>query len=229
MKYIILTLIILVILIILYLIINYLKKPSINYISDPFFDRMSIYDLIAYNVKSKEEFKNKYIESITQFNNNELDKLNKNKDVANKMIRQYIKENNNNFSRLLLKLSDINIEILKQPFIKYPHTLGKTIFTPFVIEPKTIIHEKIHILQRLYPDDIDNIYKIDGYIKSDLKYKLQRNNPDNNNYIYTINNNPIVCLYNSENPKDINDITKLIDDHPNEIYAYKYADIIFNI
>ena len=62
----------------------------------------------------------------------------------------------------------------------------------------------------------------------DLKYKLQRNNPDNDNYIYTINNNPIVYLYNSENPKDIDDIYKLIDDHPNEIYAYKYADIIYN-
>ena len=113
---------------------------------------------------------------------------------------------------------------MKQTFIKYPHTLGKTIYTPYVLNSKQIIHEKIHILQRFF--DMTEIYKKDGYIKSNLKFELQRNNPDNDNYIYTINGKPIVCLYNSMKPKSIDDVHMLIDDHPNEIYAYKYADII---
>jgi len=187
---------------------------------------MSQYDLIAYSVKSKEEFKNKYIKNISKFENEDLEKLNNNNNIANVMIDKYIKSNNNIMSKLLLNLKNIKIEILKQPFIKYPHTLKQTIFTPFVIDPKTIIHEKIHILQRLYPIEFDNMYKMDNIIKTNYIYKLKRNNPDNNEFIYSINNNVIVCLYNSENPKNIDDVHYMIDDHPNEMYAYNYAELI---
>lgn len=219
-KYLIILVFITIILLVIYI-------ETIHYnINDPFFDRMSQYDLIAYSVKSKEEFKNKYIKNISKFENEDLEKLNNNNNIANIMIDKYIKSNNNSMSMLLSNLKNIKIEILKQPFIKYPHTLRQTIFTPFVIDPKTIIHEKIHILQRLYPIEFDNMYKMDNIIKTNYIYKLKRNNPDNNEFIYSINNNIIVCLYNSENPKNIDDVHYMIDDHPNEMYAYKYADLI---
>ena len=53
------------------LLVIYIETIHYN-INDPFFDRMSQYDLIAYSVKSKEEFKNKYIKNISKFENEEF-------------------------------------------------------------------------------------------------------------------------------------------------------------
>jgi hypothetical protein len=72
---------------------------------------MSQYDLIAYGVKSKEEFKNKYIKNISKFENEDLEKLNNNNNIANIMIDKYIKSNNNTMSMLLSNLKNIKIRI----------------------------------------------------------------------------------------------------------------------
>ena len=87
-KYLIILVFISIILLVIYILTSHCN------INDPFFDRMSQYDLIAYGVKSKEEFKNKYIKNISKFENEDLEKLNNNNNIANILTDKYIKSNN---------------------------------------------------------------------------------------------------------------------------------------
>ncbi len=73
---------------------------------------------------------------------------------------------------------------------------------------KVLVHEKIHILQRLHPEMFHNLYtnywnfkKVDKIINLELFLPIIRNNPDvdKNNYLFRISKDEYIlptCIYN---------------------------------
>ncbi len=97
---------------------------------------------------------------------------------------------------------------------------------------KILIHEKIHVFQRLYP----NHKIIQDYMKSYHKHQLKddfklnepflRSNPDLDNWIYKdIKTNTIMySKYSSNKPNGISDTTTNHDmEHPYEKMAYEIS------
>ncbi len=123
----------------------------------------------------------------------------------------------------------------------FPHTrnniivISDNLFNIGIV--KTLIHEKIHIYQKMYPEDI-KIYlssnNFTKYIKrKDMKQinnKLLRANPDLDEYIYKMGDSIMMSTYNNNANSIIDITTSPIDndkyEHPYEYMAYTLSDII---
>jgi hypothetical protein len=73
---------------------------------------------------------------------------------------------------------------------------------------KTLIHEKVHIYQKIYKNDILTYLKKNNFIKYKKKTILDniRSNPDLDNWIYKDSNNNILKAVYNKNPSSIEDI-----------------------
>ncbi len=120
-----------------------------------------------------------------------------------------------------------------------PHTRNYIIVIPeSIIDNKEIllgvlIHEKIHIYQKMYPEDANIWIKNNGFLKYKLRTKDDniRANPDINNYIYKNKKNNILMSKYNELPLTINDVMYYpVNDykyeHPLELMAYTLEDEI---
>ena len=216
-------LILLVILLILFILLAiYLFKylysnSSIQYVSNRYmkniinksiyFNKMSRLDLIARKSGSSEDYKNKYYNSLIAFNNADKSKLEKCIKNIDYKIRKY-----KNLYAIDWKFAKVSNDIE----LGYPHTLEDTI----VLSPKfletpedqmtiTLLHEKIHIYQRKYPLETEELilnvleYKIKS-VDPDI-LELARNNPDINNLNYGKDDYVILQIYNNFSPKSIAD------------------------
>jgi hypothetical protein len=98
---------------------------------------------------------------------------------------------------------------------------------------KTFIHEKVHVYQKLYPNDIDIYLENNKFIKYKLRDKNDniRANPDLNNWIYKDNEGNIYKALYNENPSSVEDIQYLpinnqSYEHPFEKMAIQIEDSI---
>lgn len=133
-------------------------------------------------------------------------------------------------------LKDIDIILLKYPilhaipykFVKvaqniengYPHTIKDVIVLtdnffqlPYYKKISILIHEKIHVYQRLYTHKCQElICNLWNYIPVNFSknYKLSRSNPDLNGILYKKNNIISLQIYNSMKPLSLAD-SKLIN------------------
>jgi len=120
-----------------------------------------------------------------------------------------------------------------------PHTRNMTIIIPeHILDNKDIllrvlIHEKIHIYQKIYPEDIKIWLNNNGFKKYRLRTKNDnvRANPDIDNFIYKNKNNSLIMSKYNELPLSINDVKyyPLNDyryEHPFESMAYTLEDMI---
>ena len=90
----------------------------------------------------------------------------------------------------------------------------------------TLIHEKVHILQRLYPKTVEGFLKAFNYEIEEIKEEVnpnQRANPDTNKTVYTMKGKRYSWLYR-QHPVSITDgqlvPDKLGYEHPYEHMAY---------
>lgn len=229
----------------------YISRDYINNIIDDsnYFNRMNNIDLLARNVNSIEAYIKLYKDSIKDFSLDEKKSL----STVCKIIDEYTNKTNK-FSKIPWKFAKQSNDIENG----WPHTLGDAIIlsSDFFklnnkIQVKTLLHEKIHIYQRFYPIETNKLF-IEWNFKPTDKIKniqLARNNPDINDFIYEKEGKIVVQLYNSNNPKGIedsspylyNDNPKKITakelnipsvalqyEHPNEIMATLLPDIIIN-
>ena len=204
--------------------------------NDNYYDRFYDYDWKARHVKNKEE----YLNNIKN-NNICLSWTKEQKEIVEKAINnKYINKYNNKY---------FDIDISNIPWIiglttdsyenGYPHTRGniiilniKTIYSSNLIE--TLIHEKIHVYQKMYPDITNTIInKLNFKLVGKRKYSdMIRVNPDTDNNIYSYNNNIMKAIYTSSNPTSIGDIKYNTDysyEHPNEWMAIDIAKKIINL
>lgn len=143
-----------------------------------------------------------------------------------------IKNISMNYTNLYPKLHRIPWKFVKFNGIEndFPHTLGDIIFLPGSFfndnkdkQTETLIHEKIHVFQRLYPIETSMLITRLGYEIWDTqkKYKNIRTNPDTDNfiYIYTKTGTAQAQIYNNDTPNSITDshVERLTGDIPWEV------------
>lgn len=113
-----------------------------------------------------------------------------------------------------------------------PHTRAGTIFVSSDIDEtpesllRVLVHEKVHIYTRLYPEEIAYYLESNGYIKWKQRMGVPRirSNPDLDAWIYIEpkSESPMVAYYSSDRPKAIGDIvlSHPSAEHPFELLAY---------
>lgn len=212
--------------------------------NDKYYNTFNEIDYKVRNIKKIEEY-NEYIkESTTELNNEQINLL--------KKIIHKINNKLNNFE--IIGFDGIKAKNIKWKigFIKgdkyefgLPHTRIDTILLPIdylkgdtkELE-KTLIHEKIHIYQKKYQNDIDLYLKNEGFNKLFHKniFNDIRANSDIDNYVYLDKNNNIMRSIYKNNPNNLNDIifttnykfNYYANEHPYEYMAYKLENLIFN-
>lgn len=139
----------------------------------------------------------------------------------------------------------------------FPHTHYDTIFlyTPNYFNLSAysrvtlLIHEKIHIYQRMYPIPYHNILfkhynlRVDSMIHRHRDFKRVRINPDTNVLIYKdVDDSYVLPLYNNENATRLRDVKNRTyhgknprktkyrsigkEEHPNEAIAYYLSNLL---
>lgn len=115
-----------------------------------------------------------------------------------------------------------------------PHTRANIIFLSTEIDEtpnnlvRLLVHEKMHLYQRLYPNQTVAYLISQGYIKWKLRQGVprMRSNPDLNPWIYIEpkTEKPMMALYTSDKPKNMSDVLTVFNDvhyeHPFELMAY---------
>lgn len=202
---------------------------------DSFSHNLSPWDLIARNASTEAEYRSAAAASAADFTNDQ---------IARFQSAAY------NADRFLETASFENLDckqIAKLPWIfgitngdKYedglPHTRRDVIFvsngiteTPDFLT-KTLIHEKIHVYERTYPEIMQDYLSSHGFArwKKSLGVPRIRSNPDLDGWIYFNENTqkPMAAYYSSDAPHSITDVI-LMDpayEHPYELLAYKIAE-----
>jgi len=122
-----------------------------------------------------------------------------------------------------------------------PHTRSDIIILPQVALDnyssqeltKLILHEKIHVYQKMYPNDVENYIQYNKYYKFKKRAEIvgSRANPDLNEWTYNDSSNKtFVAIYNS-NPTNISDVkfypnNNNSEEHPFEKMAYEMSETI---
>ncbi len=119
----------------------------------------------------------------------------------------------------------------------YPHTRNDVIIMNFnkllFNNVKTLIHEKIHIYQKMYPEDIQIYLQSNNFTKYISRKESTENlraNPDVDDYIYKMNDSVMMAIYN-KNATSISDVNiypknEYKYEHPYEYMAYTLENII---
>lgn len=217
--------------------------------SSEFFLDLSPTDLYARDSRSKEEYKKKYVKSYKNFTYHQRYVLNNLLKDINIILKKY---------PLLNAIPYKFVKVTKIIENGYPHTLHDVIiltdnfFTlPYYKKISILIHEKIHVYQRLYTYKcIELICDLWNYMPVNFSknYTLSRSNPDLNGIIYKRNNMITLQIYNSIEPQSLTD-SKLINldtnnnildkkihpyyidqpEHPYEIHADLSTKIILDL
>ena len=215
---------------------NMLIKDEDNYYKT-FFD----YDLYARNIKNIDEYKQKIQDSVVNLTEKQKNKLIK---CCNSVDEKLKDINFDGFDGL--KASNIMWQIGAIKGKSYenglPHTRKYIIVLPIEkINLKTpeqlcklLCHEKVHVYQKKYKEDIDKYLKKNDItiLKIREKKDMIRSNPDLDNNVYINNNNIIYSAkYNSIKPSSIIDIKYNNDgtqssEHPFEKMAIDIENLI---
>ena len=194
-------------------------------------------DLKVRNTNSIEDCKEIYKKNVLSFSAKEKNILIDLIKKINKKIKVL-----KNFYKITWKFARVSNKIDNG----LPHTHMDTIYLSdkFFNNPNmgVLIHEKIHIYQKMYPDKSEKLYKIYNYEKTNkIESERRRANPDLNNFDYKKNGKVIYSEY-KENASSLTDI-KLVttnensvnisgnpshDEHPDEYFAYLLTNKILN-
>ncbi len=213
------------------------KEETIKYFKedrDRYVENLSDLDIIALKSTSKKDYINKIVTDARDFTEEEK-----------KILIKACSEADNFLKNKLDSIPEINgKKVAKMKWVLsktegkwyeagYPHTRENIIFiTSDVIHHKDVarimIHEKIHVFERLYPEEIEEWMRVNGYKKHSLlkDYPLARSNPDVNGIVY-VNKEGCKTLaqFKNKNPYGIDDATYPCGrdwkhEHPYEHLAY---------
>jgi hypothetical protein len=221
--------------------------------NDKYVSNLSSLDLYARKVSSTDEYITMIEKTSISFTDEEIkllarcvekaDIFFRNAEFTDLCYKKYI--NGNDIANIKWKFANTytNHDIVKDIENEYeeglPHTREEIIFLSKKVLKyieddliKTLIHEKIHIYQRLNKELFDKIIKCMGFNKIELSdTKYVRSNPDTNRNIYIDNKtqNTMICLYRNDKPNGINDVIMNNHslEHPYEKMAYEIADYYY--
>jgi len=197
---------------------------------DNFYNKFNKIDYEVRKINNISEYSLKIKNSVVDFNQNEKKKI---LDVIKYIDEKFTKINlpwlnGQKFNNIPWKIGLINGYEYENGL---PHTRGKYIIVPRQnLErhnfSKTLIHEKVHVYQKMYPDDIDIFLKLNNFkkIRKVNESDMIRVNMDIDDWIYTDeNDNEYKAVFN-KNPVDIQDVkftpcNSQICEHPLEKMA----------
>lgn len=206
-----------------------------------YFVRLNEPDLKARQATSQEDYIKMYKSHLMSFTSEEQRQLSK-----------IIRELNDNYLYKYKTLYKIPWILVKFKDIEenYPHTLGDIIFLPerffsyeFERQMESILHEKIHVYQRMYPIETSKLIKSLGFevFNSQANIPLIRSNPDTDAFVYKLNNTVQAAQFPTDTPSSIKEAqvkvlqgdnpwnfgpTILQLEHPYEIMACMLPQII---
>ncbi len=224
--------------------IIFLKKNELIDIlledKDNYYKTFSKTDLIVRGVNNIDEYKELIKKSCLEISESNKKKLTKYINKADEKLRKFkISGFDGNKCADLTWIIGLTNDDYENGF---PHTRNNIIVISKNILPiinldfgivKTLIHEKIHVYQKTYPEDI-KLYLDSNNFKKYLNRKdineSTRANPDLDNYLYKMGDSIMMSVYNN-NANDITDITtypinETKYEHPLEYMAYTLSNII---
>ena len=207
---------------------------------DKYISRLTKYDLIARKSKDHKSYILNISECATSFTNIQKQKVKNCADKADQFLSKF-KWNGLECSAIS-KISWKFALTSRVNHFEYedglPHTRKDIIFlTENTLNSNEhhliniLIHEKIHIFQRMNRTIMKNMVQEMGFVvftqTPQHTVKLRRSNPDINDQIYYDTNSGSVyfCKYSSENPSNISDVdlNYVSTEHPYEKMAYEIA------
>jgi hypothetical protein len=209
---------------------KYLIKDYDNY-----YKNFNETDFKVRNIKSLDEYNEIIKKSCDNISDKEQEYLSKCINNANIKISNF-KDTLKGFdgkkcSKLEWKIGLINDDNYEAGM---PHTRNDIIILPKKLlsmsETKlisTLIHEKIHIYQKQYPNDIELYLKENGFKKHSHKSNFNniRANPDLDEFVYTNKNGQLMRSIYNNNATNVNSVTiipinSVEYEHPFEYMAY---------
>ena len=210
------------------------QATSVFLLKDPdsYVDNMTPTDLFARGAKTADNYKEKAAKSAATF--------------SEAMKAQYVAAAED-ADKHLLRLGHEIIESMQWTFALtkgaaayeegLPHTRTHVIFVSTDLDTthealvRTLVHEKLHLFQRAYPEKIAHLLDSAGYTR--WKYRVGeprvRANPDLDPWIYIDpdTKKPMIAKYTSDQPKSIGYIdVSPQDEHPFERMAYELVQKI---
>jgi len=198
---------------------------------DNFYNYFYNNDYKVRNINNISEYNNRIIASVVNLNDEEKNKVIQCcNDIEDKKYSWF---DNIKFNNIKWRIGTVSGTLYENGL---PHTrndviiISKEYINKSSIKEltRTLLHEKVHIYQKLYPKDVDNF--LDSYKFKKLKLRdaqdNTRANPDIDQWIYTDDNNTVYKAEYNPNPISLHD-TKLssqLYEHPFE----KMAIIISN-
>lgn len=212
---------------------NDIATLRVALLKSAYFKRMNECDLTARNLKQPVHV-DEVLQNIRMPNQAE-------KNILEQAIKSVddITANFKRFSSIKWRIliSNDNIET------GFPHTHGNIIILPslmlvninrvkFANIIDTLIHEKIHVYQRLYPCESNILYlKYWNFTVASCLSQTpdgHRTNPDTNLLLYKDQNDDIIYL-NKYNKCALDSVIGDTRDHPHEIMAYLITNILTSI
>jgi len=220
------------------------KKDHLINDTDNYLQKLSTYDLQARKVKSISEYIS--LIEVEPFSSFEKIRLIYLCNIVDWCL--YFSSNTTNHFDTE-KASKIKWNLIKvTPTYEngYPHTRNDNDMIFIVLSTNTLkhnndnllrilLHEKVHVYQKLYPQDTQLYISNAGFTKTNLRkyYDKIRSNPDLDDYVYSKDNQLYLTTYKNIPPKSISDtITLPINntsyEHPLEMMAYELENLIEN-
>jgi hypothetical protein len=236
-----------IIMIILITIININKKPSnifltkeeaLQYLqsdSDGFYKTFKASDLSARNVKSLDEYLRVMSSAIDEFTADEVATIKRAIESGNTYLQQVNAPwfDGKKCSGMPWKLACVVGEAYEAGL---PHTRGDVIFFPrrYLTHPEhdftqTLIHERIHIYQKMYRDDADAYIKNNGYTRRGIARETNtRANPDIDGWTYADQHGDVMSADYKVNATSVRDVilpkNRYEYEHPLEKMAIEIAE-----
>lgn len=186
---------------------------------DNYFGSLTKHDLIARNVATKQEYTERAIKALRPFNKQEKKRLHVLCRNANRQLKKY--------PHVPWKLVLTEGRAYENG---YPHTRASYVFlsTETMLQSdteliSTLVHEKVHLIQRMYPEIAEKYLTQRGFKKHVARAQcpMCRSNPDLDPWIYEHNGQPCMYIY-KERPNGINDCIHYgTTEHPYEYMAYE--------
>jgi hypothetical protein len=221
------------------------KKELIDIIIndyDGYYKTFTENDLQVRNVSNIKEYKSKIKSSACIPKSNQINKIKKSVQLADKKIQNLIKDNNGNYDHVdLNKLYNIKWKIGFICNNNYenglPHTRGDVIIFPLSMISNsntseissTLIHEKVHVYQKTFKNETQEYLDKNNFkkIKTRDKNDNIRANPDMDDSVYS-DGRMIYSAKYLENPENIIDVrlykNSQIYEHPFEKMAINISD-----
>jgi hypothetical protein len=194
------------------------KKELYNILiknNDKYYETFYTNDYKTRNINNIDDYYNFIEQSVDDFTENDINKLNNCIIIANNFFKKINKKwfNGNKANEIKWIIGTIKGKLYENGL---PHTRSNIIIiskddisnndtTKLV---KTLIHEKVHIYQKIYHEDSEIFINEYNFIKHKLRDEKDniRANPDLNKWIYKdMNGNIYSAIYN-KNPVSIEDI-----------------------